>query len=84
MPQLRPFSGHGERPVPDMPTPSDSIAPHSGQVGPQDAPLIVLRFPVFRIPVAVHWSFALIGVLVLRVYDIPEVIGKRDRERKWV
>lgn len=35
----------------------------------------MLRFPVFRIPVAVHWSFALIGILVLRVYGAAEIVG---------
>ena len=35
----------------------------------------MLRLSVFRIPVAVHWSFALIGILVMQVYDLPEVIG---------
>jgi len=35
----------------------------------------MLRFPVFGIPVSVHWTFALIGIIVLRVYDAAEVVG---------
>lgn len=35
----------------------------------------MLRFSVFRIPVAVHWSFVFIGVLVLNQFEIPEVVG---------
>ncbi len=35
----------------------------------------MLRFPLLKIPVAVHWSFALIGILVLGVYEPAEVVG---------
>ena len=35
----------------------------------------MLRFSFLRIPVAVHWSFALIGILVLGVYEPGEVAG---------
>ncbi|MCP4966546.1 MAG: hypothetical protein GY926_15115 [bacterium] len=35
----------------------------------------MLRLSIARIPVAVHWSFAFIGVLVIRQFEIPEVIG---------
>ncbi len=35
----------------------------------------MLRFSLARIPVAVHWSFVLIGVLVIGQFEIPEVVG---------
>lgn len=35
----------------------------------------MLRFSFLRIPVAVHWSFALIGILVIGVYEPAEVAG---------
>ena len=35
----------------------------------------MLRFSLLKIPVAVHWSFALIGILVLGVYEPAEVVG---------
>jgi Zn-dependent protease len=35
----------------------------------------MLRFSFLRIPVAVHWSFALIGIFVLGQLDPPEVVG---------
>lgn len=35
----------------------------------------MLRFSVTRIPIAVHWSFVLIGVLVIGQFEIPEVVG---------
>lgn len=35
----------------------------------------MLRFSVLRVPVAVHWSFALIGLLFLGDSSGPEVVG---------
>lgn len=35
----------------------------------------MLRFSLLRVPVAVHWSFALIGILVLGSYSGVEVVG---------
>ena len=35
----------------------------------------MLRFTFLKIPVAVHWSFALIGILVVGVYEPDEVVG---------
>jgi Zn-dependent protease len=35
----------------------------------------MLRFALLKIPVAVHWSFALIGILVIGVYEPAEVVG---------
>ena len=35
----------------------------------------MLRFTLFRVSIGVHWSFALIGIIVLNVYDLPEVVG---------
>ncbi|MDJ0925089.1 MAG: hypothetical protein QNJ77_11055 [Acidimicrobiia bacterium] len=35
----------------------------------------MLRFSLFRVAIAVHWSFALIGIIVINVYDLPEVVG---------
>lgn len=35
----------------------------------------MLRFSLLRVPVAVHWSFALIGILVLGTYSGAEVVG---------
>lgn len=35
----------------------------------------MVRFALLKIPVAVHWSFALIGILVLGVYEPAEVVG---------
>ncbi len=75
MPKLWSLSCGCSRSVPAVFASADPVTSRPGQVGPEDAPLTVLRFPVLRIPVAVHWSFALIGILVLRVYDFPEVVG---------
>lgn len=35
----------------------------------------MLRFSLVRIPVRVHWSFPLIGILVIGDFEIPEVVG---------
>jgi Zn-dependent protease len=35
----------------------------------------MLRFSLLRVPIAVHWSFALIGILVLGTYSGAEVVG---------
>lgn len=35
----------------------------------------MLRFSFLKVPVAVHWTFALIGILVIGVYEPAEVVG---------
>lgn len=35
----------------------------------------MLRFSINRIPIGVHWSFPLIGILVIGQFEIPEVVG---------
>ena len=75
MPELRTVAGEQLRLVPPVsgaPCPASSRTSHTFT---EDKALRMLRFSLLRIPVSVHWSFALIGIFVLGDLDIAEVVG---------
>ncbi len=59
--------------------PTVPYAPATAAAHPDKAitkgPTLMLRFSVLRVPIAVHWSFAFIGILVIGQFEPPEVVG---------
>ena len=75
MPELRTVAGEQPRVVSPLSGAPYASSSRANQAYAQDKALRMLRFSLLRIPVSVHWSFALIGIFVLGDLDIVEVVG---------
>ncbi len=75
MQKLRSVAGKRPRPVPVVHTTADSAATCSEQAGRNEEAALMLRFSLLRVPIAVHWSFLFIGILMVDQYPFELLVA---------